>query len=188
MKLKTLLLPMLVVASVLLAAGAFAADVLGSDGVTKTPAGWKTRARVASLQVATGVTCALTTPTSATIITDADCWSAAYTDPAASSGGLTVSATAGTITIPRAMRVKVSYAFSEFTVVNSQVLTFQVFAGSTGKGGVCKISQLATGDSAVDCSGIAIFDAAAGDVITVKGIADTGNLTSGEGHFIVEEL
>jgi hypothetical protein len=187
-KLKTLLPALLVLVLAALAGSAFAADVLGSDGATKVPQGWKTRGRTASLQVTSANTCALTTPTTATIITDADCWTAAYTDPAASAGGFTVSATNGTITVPKAMRVRVSFGLSEFTVVNSQVITVQVFAGSTAKGGVSKITQLATGDSAVDVNGVAVFDAAAGDVLSIKGIADTGNLTAGEGYFVVEEL
>ncbi len=187
MKLK--MLAALVVALVVaIAAPLIAAPVLGSDGATPVPAGWKTRARSASLQVTSANTCALTTPTTATIITDADCWTAAYTDPAASAGGFTVSATNGTITVPKAMRVRASFGLSEFTVVNSQVITVQVFAGSTAKGGVSKITQLATGDSAVDVNGVAVFDAAAGDVLSLKGIADTGNLTAGEGYFVVEEL
>ena len=160
--------------------------VAGSDSKV-VPQGFKTYAHVAELQQA--ASCALTTPTSATVLTDADCWAAGDQQPAASAGGPTVSATAGTITLAKTALYRARYGQSDITVVNGQVITAQVYggaAGTTALGGICKTTQL----TAAPCtlSGSCLFSGAAGDIISLKIIGSTGNYTSAAGFLIVEEV
>jgi hypothetical protein len=157
--------------------------VVGSDN-KPVPAAFKALACMASLQQAASI--ALTTPTAATTITDADGWAAGQRQVAVADGGITVSATAGTFTIGKAGLYRVKYTQSEITVVNGQVLTAEVYVGSTASKGICKTTQL----TAAPCvlAGEVLLSLAAGDIVTLKIIASTGNYTSAQGAIIVEEV
>lgn len=163
--------------------------VIVTDDSVAAPDGYSSRPHYSSMQVVNAI--ALTTPSSATIITDADGWSVAAADgggqqPSQATGGPVVSATAGTFTCTRAGNYVVRYGFSEITVVNGQVLTTEVFVGSSGFGGRCIATQL----TAAPCvlGGEAFVTLALGDVVTVKVIASAGDFTTGEGFIIVQEL
>ena len=67
--------------------------VFGADN-KPVPQGFKNLPYFAELQQAASV--ALTTPTAATTVTDADCWGAGDQFPSAANGGLLVGAVAGT--------------------------------------------------------------------------------------------
>jgi hypothetical protein len=157
--------------------------VVGSDN-KPVPAAHKSRPCVAVLKQTAAI--ALTTPSSATTITDADGWTASVTQVEEADGGITLSATAGTATIGKAGLYRVSYGQSDITVVNGQVLTAEVYKGSTASGGICKATQLTSAPCVLQ--GVAYVDCAVGDVITVKIIASTGNYTSGQGFINVEEV
>lgn len=162
------------------------AAVTGSDSKV-VPQGFKVVAHCAELQQAASV--ALTTPTVATVVTDADCWAAGDQQPAASAGGPTIGAVAGTITLSKAGLYRAIWGQSDITVVTTQVLTGQVFGGSAGTtalGGICKVTQL-TGVG-LPMAGSCLFTGAAGDIITLKMIASTGNYTSAAGFLVVTEL
>lgn len=156
-------------------------DVASPDGYVSLP-------HVASLQVAASL--AVTTPTTAQPLTDADGWAAGLQQPAQASGGPVVSETAGSVTITRAGNYKVRYGVSQITGVNSQVITLQIFGGSAGdtaKGGICKVSQPGTATAIPNLCGEAFFACALGDVVRLKVIADTGNFTCASGFLVVEE-
>ena len=157
--------------------------VVGSDN-KPVPDGHKSRAVLAVLKQVAAI--ALTTPSSATIVTDADGWEAGPTQVAVADGGLTVSATAGTFKVGKAGIYKVKYGQSEITVVNGQVLTAEVYKNSTASGGICKATQL----TAAPCvlAGEAFIDCAVGDVLSLKIIASSGNYTSAQGFINVEEV
>jgi hypothetical protein len=157
--------------------------VVGSDN-KPVPAAFKALACMASLQQTASI--ALTTPTAATIITDADGWTAGERQVAVSDGGITVSATAGTFTIGKTGLYRVKYTQSEITVVNGQVLTAEVYVGTTASKGICKTTQL----TAAPCvlAGEVLLSLTAGNVVSVKIIASTGNYTSAQGAIIVEEV
>jgi len=157
--------------------------VVGSDN-KPVPDGHKARPCLASLNQTAAI--ALTTPTAATIITDADGWTAGVRQVDVADGGITVSATAGTFTIGKTAVYRVKYTQSEITVVNGQVLTAEVYVGSTASKGICKATQL----TAAPCvlAGEVLLSLSAGDVVSVKIIASTGNYTSGAGCIIVEEV
>lgn len=162
------------------------AAVTGSDNKV-VPQGFKTVNHCAELQQAASV--ALTTPTVATTVTDADCWAAGDQQPTAALGGPVVNAVAGTITLSKAGLYRARWGQSDITVVTTQVLTGQVFggaAGTTALGGICKATQL----TAAPCvlAGGCLFNGAAGDIINLKMIASTGNYTSAAGFLIVEEV
>lgn len=163
--------------------------VICTDDSVAAPDGYASRPHYSSMQMVAAV--ALTTPTSATIVTDADCWSVAAADgggqqPAQTAGGPVVSATAGTFTATRAGNYRVAYNFSKITVVNGQVLTTEVFVGSSGFGGRCILTQLTAAPATL--AGETFVTLAVGDVVTVKVIADTGNFTAAEGFIVVQEL
>lgn len=156
-------------------------DLASPDGYVSLP-------HVASLQVANSL--AVTTPTSATVVTDADGWSAGLQQPASTAGGPSVSATNGAVTITRAGNYKVRYGLSQITAVNNQVLTLQIFggaAGDTAKGGICKVSQPGTATGIPNMCGEAFFACSVGDIVRLKVIADTGNFTCASGFLVVEE-
>lgn len=157
--------------------------VVGADS-KPVPDGHKTLACLASLNQTASI--ALTTPTAATIITDADGWTAGVRQVAVADGGITVSATAGTFTIGKAGVYRVKYTQSEITVVNGQVLTAEVYVGSTASKGISKATQL----TAAPCvlAGEVLLSLAVGDIVSVKIIASTGNYTSAQGVIIVEEV
>lgn len=157
--------------------------VVGSDN-KPVPDGHKSRAILAVLKQVASI--ALTTPSAATTITDADGWEAGPTQVAAADGGLTVSVTGGSFTVGKAGLYRICYGQSDITVVNGQVLTAQVYKNSTASGGICKATQL----TAAPCvlAGEAFIDCAVGDVLTVKIIASTGNYTSAQGFINVEEV
>lgn len=157
--------------------------VFGADN-KPVPQGFKNLPYFAELQQAASV--ALTTPTVATTVTDADCWGAGDQFPSAANGGLLVGAVAGTITITRAGYYEVEYGQSDITVVNAQVITLQVFNGATGVGGISKSTQLTGAPLAMSGKTIALF--AVGDIVTLKVIASTGNYTSAAGFLIVKEV
>jgi hypothetical protein len=157
--------------------------VVGSDN-KPVPDGHKARAIVAVLKQAAAI--ALTTPTTATTVTDADGWAAGPTQVAVSDGGITVGVVAGTFTIGKAGLYRVSYGQSELTVVNSQVVTLQIYKNADAAGGISKSTQLTSAPLAM--SGEALLSCAAGDVITLKVIASTGNYTSASGFINVVEV
>lgn len=158
-------------------------QIVGADN-SVLPGGEKARPHFASLKQT--ATLSLTTPTSATILTDADAWTAGAYDPAPSAGGITVSATAGTFTIGKAGNYRVSYGQSGLTVVNGQVLTAEVYKGSTASGGKCSQTQLTSAPASLN--GSFIIACSVGDVLSIKVTADTGNYTSAAGFIVVEEV
>lgn len=160
--------------------------VAGSDSKA-VPQGFKTLAHCAELQQAAAVV--LTTPVAATVVTDADCWAAGDQQPAQAAGGPVIGAVAGTITISKAGLYRAFWGQSDITIVTTQVLTGQIFGGSAGTtalGGICKVTQL-TGVG-LPMAGAALFSAAAGDIISLKMIASTGNYTSAAGFLVVTEV
>lgn len=157
--------------------------VVGSDSKA-VPAGHKTLPILAVLKQAAAI--ALTTPTTATTVTDADGWEAGPTQVAVADGGITVGVVAGTFTIGKAGFYRVSYGQSELTVVNGQVITLQIYKNAAAAGGISKSTQLTAAPLAM--SGEAFIDCAAGDVISLKVIASTGNYTSTSGFFNVVEV
>lgn len=165
------------------------AQVLGDDSIP-VPQGFIVSPALASLQVAASI--ALTTPSTATIVTSASGWGTVALDTGGpNSSNFVVDAVAGTVTVPRAMTVKVSYQLSNITAVNSQVITTQIFGGAasaTARGGICVNTQPATAVGTVTQQGYAVFAANPGDVITIKVTASTGNFTCAAGCFIVEEM
>lgn len=164
-------------------------QVLGDDNIP-VPQGFIVSPALASLQVAASI--ALTTPSTATIVTDADGWGTVALDTGGpNSSNFVVDTTAGTVTVPRAMTVRVSYQLSSITGVNNQVITTQIFGGAsaaTAKGGICINTQPATAVGTVIQQGTALFTCVAGDVIAIKVIASTGNFTCAAGCFTVEEI
>jgi hypothetical protein len=160
--------------------------VFGSDG-KQVPQGFKNLPHFAELQQA--ASCALTTPTAATVVTDADCWGAGDQSPTNALGGPLVSATAGTITITKAGNYEIEYGQSDLTVVNAQVITLQIFGGSAGTtalGGISKSTQLTAAPLVM--AGKCFAACAVGDIITLKVIASTGNYTSAAGFLLVKEI
>lgn len=157
--------------------------VVGADGA-QLPGGEKSRPLFALLKQTAAL--ALTTPTTVTILTDADAWTAGLIDPAAVDGGLSVSATAGTFTATKAGFFEVSYGQSGLTVVNGQVLTAEVYVGTTASGGKCAQTQLTAAPASLH--GSTIVELAVGDVVTIKVTADTGNYTSSTGFILVKEV
>lgn len=132
---------------------------------------------------------AVTTPTTAQIVTDADCWTAGLQSPAQTAGGPVVDATLGTITLTRAANYEVSFAQCQLTKVNSQVITLQVFAGSTAKGGKAVFTQPATAVEVPCLHGKTFFAGAVGDVISLKVVCDTGNYGAvAAGYLLVREV
>lgn len=158
------------------------AKVTGADG-TQVPQGFVTRPAFAQIRLTGSV--ALTTPTAATILAGAN-MAAGLADPAASAGGFVVAATSGTITVPRALKARVRYSLSDITVVNGQVITAEVYVGSTASGGKCIQTQLTAAPCQV--AGEVILSLAAGDVVTLKIIGSTGNFTATTGNIIIEEV
>jgi len=157
--------------------------IVGSDN-KPVPAGHKALPCLASL-TQTG-TVVLTTPTAAAIVTDADCWTAGVRQVAVADGGITVSATNGTFTIGKDGLYKISWGQSDITVVTTQVLTGEIYVGSTASKGICKATQL----TGAPCTlfGSVVLDLDAGNVLSLKMIGSTGNYTSAAGFIIVEEV
>jgi hypothetical protein len=113
---------------------------------------------------------ALTTPTTATVVGGSP-----MTVQAES--GLDA-ATDGTITVTRAGTYEVDYALSEITPVNSQVITLEVYLGTTAKGGKQKFTNAGTAVAIPSMSGMSgPITCAVGEVLTLKVIASTGNFT-----------
>jgi len=158
------------------------AKVTGTDG-KDVPQGFLSRPAFAQIRLTGSV--ALTTPTAATILAGANL-AAGLADPAASAGGFVVAATTGTITAPRALKARVRYSLSDITVVNGQVITAEVYVGSTASGGKCIQTQLTAAPCQV--AGEVILSLAAGDVVTLKIIGSTGNFTATTGNIIIEEV
>lgn len=165
------------------------AQVIMSADSKAEPDGMLSRPHFVSMQVVNAI--AVTAPSAAAIVTDADGWGVAAADgggqqPASSAGGPAVSTTAGTITATRAGNYRAAYGFSEITVVNGQVLTTEVYVGSSGFGGRCIATQL----TAAPCvlGGETFLTLAIGDVVSVKVTASTGDFTTGEGFLILQEL
>lgn len=159
------------------------AGIYGADNKV-LPDGHKSRPAFAQLNQVASL--GLTTPTSATILADADSWAVTGNDPLPSAGGITVSATGGTFTIGKAGFYRVRYSQSGLTVVNGQVVTTEVYIGTTASGGKCIQTQLTAAPAA--CHGEVILDLDVGEVVSVKVIASTGNYTSAAGFVIVEEV
>lgn len=158
------------------------AKVTGADG-TQVPQGFLSRPTFAQIRLTGSV--ALTTPTAATILAGAN-MAAGLADPAASAGGFVVAATSGTITVPRAMKARVRYSLSEITVVTTQVITAEVYVGTTASGGKCVQTQLTGAPCQV--AGEVILSLAAGDVVSLKIIGSTGNFTAATGNILIEEV
>lgn len=160
------------------------ARVAGSDGLP-VPQGFRSRPAYAQIRLAGAVT--LTTPTVATTLAGANLAAPANTaDPLPADGGLVVAATLGTITAPRAMMLEVEYGLSNLTVVNGQVLTAEVYVGAVANGGKSSQTQLTAAPASLN--GKTIVNVAAGDVITVKVTASTGNFVADTGFVVVKEV
>ena len=157
--------------------------VVGADN-KPVPDGHTARPIVAVLSQAAAI--ALTTPTVATTVTDADGWAAGPVQVLPADGGITVGVVAGTFTIGKAGLYRAAYGQSEITVVNGQVITLQLYKNAAAAGGISKSTQLTAAPLAM--SGEAFIDCAAGDVITLKVIASTGNYTSASGFITVVEV
>lgn len=142
------------------------------------PDGLVTAPKRAQMHIANS--CAVTTPTSATIVTDADGWASVIAE------GFTNSASAGTITCLKAGLYRAAYGLSDITVVNGQVLTSEIYVGTTASKGKCKQTQLTAAPASLN--GSTILTLAVGDVVTIKIIADTGNFTCAAGFLEVIEL
>jgi hypothetical protein len=156
--------------------------VTGSDGKA-VPQGFQSRPAFAQIRPTGSV--ALTTPTVATTFAGAN-MAAGLADPATNAGGFIVSATAGTITAPRAMKVRARYSLSNITVVTTQVITAEIYVGAVASGGKCIQTQLTGAPCQV--AGEVILQLAAGDVVTLKIIGSTGNFTADTGFILVEEV
>lgn len=132
---------------------------------------------------------AVTTPTTAAIVTDGDAWTAGVQQPAVASGGPVIDATAGTVTITRDGNYRVSYGQCQLTKVNSQVITLEVYKGTTASGGISKFTQPATAVEVPFMGGTAFVTCVVGNVLSLKVICDTGSYGAiAGGFFHVEEL
>lgn len=164
------------------------ARVTGADGIP-VPQLFRTRARYAQQRLTSAVT--ITTPVAATTFAGAGLVAPALSaDPLPADDGLVVNAGGagtGTFTANKAMTgVAVKYGISNITVVNGQVLTAEVYVNLVANGGKCSQTQL-TG-APCQLTGETIVNVAAGDVITVKVTASTGNLVADTGFIIVQEV
>ena len=111
--------------------------VLGSDGKRHPDLMVATPLLVNLQTVATlTVTMSATVPA---ILTDADAWGIGYQNVTAANGGFTVGLVAGTITVPRAMDVRVTYSFSGITVINGAVRVDSSLRFTGDKAGAAEI-------------------------------------------------
>jgi hypothetical protein len=132
---------------------------------------------------ATGIT--LTTPTTA-----ADIKHATLT-VVGNSSGVTLSATAASITIRRPGLYLVAFNLGEMTAVNSQVVTIDIYknaavASPTIRASLTQLATAAVLNYSLAASGV--MSLTKGDVLTVRGTADTGNLVVKRMHFYAVQL
>lgn len=124
---------------------------------------------------------ALTTPTAATIV------GGAPTTVVAEFG--LDAAVAGTLTVARPGNYRLRYCVSEITPVNSQVITFEAYLGTTASGGKSKFTQPGTAVAIPTMAGISPpIACAAGDVLSLKVIGSTGNVTIKRAQILVEQV
>ncbi len=170
--------------------------VYGDDSSTApvaVPQGFKTQPAVACLQSVAVIAVAQSAGTFA-IVTDADGWvgGTILNNPLPAGGGFTISEVAGTITVPRAMIVRIKYALSGITVINGAVRTAAVFGGSAGTtrlGGTAFGTDLTASPSTL--IGEVLVAVAAGDILSIKTIestAGTQTIAATGATFTVEEI
>lgn len=124
---------------------------------------------------------ALTTPTAATVVGGAPATVAAEY-------GLDA-AVAGTFTIARPGNYRLRYFVSEITPVNSQVLTFEAYLGATASGGKSKFTQPGTAVAVPTMAGLSPpIACVVGDVLSLKVIGSTGNVTIKRAQIVVEQV
>lgn len=133
-----------------------------------------------SIECDDGTGVVLTTPTSATIV--------GGSPAAAGESFKTTPAAAGTITLSRGGKYLCCFNASEITPVNSQVITLEVYKGSTAQGIKAKFTQPGTAVAIPAMCGVGVVSCARGDVLSVKAIADTGNFTVKRFQFTVVQL
>lgn len=166
--------------------------VLGDDN-KPTPMGFLTKPCAAHLQSVAAIAVAMSATVFA-IVTDADGWvtGTKLNSPATADGGFTIGEVAGTITVPRAMRVRAKYFISGITVSTGVTRTAKLFAGAAGTtdvGGISLATDLTGAPSTLQ--GEAIFECVAGDIISVKAIesaAGTMTVAATGATLIVEEV
>ena len=156
------------------------------------PQGFKTQPAIACLQSIAAITVAQSASVFA-VVTDADGWvgGTILNSPLPAGGGFTISEVAGTITVPRAMIVRIKYTLSGFTVVVG-VRTAAIFGGATNAtrlGGTCQGAEVAgAGQTLV---GEVIASVAAGDILSIKTIESTAGsmvIAAACATFTVEEI
>jgi len=124
---------------------------------------------------------ALTTPTSATVVGGSP-------TAVAAEYGLDAAA-AGTFTIARPGNYRLRYCVSEITPVNNQVITFEAYKGSTASGGKSKFTNAATGVAIPTMAGVSPpIACVVGDVLSLKVIGSTGNVTIKRAQILVEQV
>ena len=165
--------------------------ILDSTGLAKHPDGLMTKPVVEVMQ-GTAIAIVGMSATVYAIITDASGWTTLLQQQTSAQGGFTLGLVAGTVTVPRAMTVKVCYRLSGITVIDGITRQFAVFGGSAGttnKGGDSLGTDLTAMPSTY--AGVTVFTAAAGDIISLKGIqSDAGTFTMASlgGTVTVEEV
>jgi len=170
--------------------------VYGDDSSTApvaVPQGFKTQPAVASLQSVNAIGLTMSASVFA-VVTDADGWvgGTVLNNPLPAGGGFTINEAAGTVTVPRAMNVKVTYTISGITIITGSTRTAAVFGGSanaTRLGGTSLATDLTGAPSTLQ--GCVIASCAAGDILSIKAIessAGTMTVAATGCTFIVEEI
>lgn len=171
--------------------------VYGDDSSTApvaVPQGFKTQPAVACIQSAAILATAAQSATVFAVVTDADAFvgGTVINNPLPAGGGFTINEVAGTITVPRAMVVKVTYMLSGITIINGGVRTAAVFGGATNAtrlGGTAFGTDLTASPSTL--IGCVIASVAAGDILSIKTIESTAQIMTialGGVTVIVEEI
>ena len=153
------------------------ARVYGSDGLTTHPDLIISKPATVCLQ---GTEIILTmSATVFAVVTDASGYTTLFQQQTSAQGGFTINNVAGTVTVPRAMTVRVTYMISGITVINGSTRQSTVFggaAGTTAQGGDSFATDLTASPSTL--RGVTVFAAAAGDIISVKAIeSGAGTMT-----------
>lgn len=170
--------------------------VYGDDSSTApvaVPQGFKTQPAIVCLQNVAAIAAAQSAAVFA-IVTDADGWvgGTVLNNPLPAGGGFTVSEVAGTVTVPRAMNVRISYAISGITVQNGANRTAAIFGGSAGTtrlGGTSFGVDLTAAPATL--IGEVMVAVAAGDILSIKtldSLAGTMTIAATGATFTVEEL
>jgi hypothetical protein len=169
--------------------------VYGDDSAVApipVPQGFKTQPAVACLESIAAITVAQSASVFA-VVTDADGWvgGTKINNPLPAGGGFTINEVAGTVTVPRAMLVRIKYALSGFTVVVG-TRTAAVFGGATNAtrlGGTSFGSEVA--GSPATLVGEVVASVAAGDILSIKTIESTAGsmvIAATGATFCVEEI